>query len=88
MPAWDWLCLVKLGVGFKAPVPKLIPRNQETLDSRVVQSLAICTGPTDVTWSHGLGNVGSEDTGNTIGMRALSLDPCHSVFPSSFSGQA
>lgn len=74
------------GMGFKAPVPKLMPRNQ--MDSGVVQSLAICTDLMDVPGSHRLGNEGSEDSGNRVGMNALSLGPCHSVIPSSCSGQA
>lgn len=40
VPAWDR----KVGEEFKAPVPKLMPRNGENMDGGVVQSLAICRG--------------------------------------------
>lgn len=29
VPAWGWLCLVEIGVGFTVPVPKLMPRHKE-----------------------------------------------------------
>lgn len=65
------------GGGIQGSSPKAHahePRKKKKKDSGVVQCLAICTGSVDITWSQGLGNVGSEDSGNTVGMRALGFD--------------